>query len=118
MVGIVWVVDDRLMVAESLTMMLGVDGIPCEAIEFSQKVLDRLEAGEMPRVLVLDLHMPDPSGADVIRRIKEHKDWTFPIIVLSGYSDELPEELKPRVHKVLTKAIDPGILLETVKRLL
>ncbi len=72
-----------------------------------------LESGRLapPAVLCTDLAMPDLSGHELIRRVRE----AFPetrIIIVSGYD---PEGSRTRVCHRLAKPVLPEALIETVR---
>lgn len=65
-----------------------VEGVEAEMFGSGVDVLERLEAGDIPDVLFLDLGLPDMSGAEIIARIRELPSTaTLPIVMLSGTTD-------------------------------
>lgn len=65
-----------------------VDGVVAEMFCSGSDMLDRLEAGDLPDVLFLDLGLPDMNGAEIIARIRElPATATLPIVMLSGTTD-------------------------------
>lgn len=114
----VWIIDDNKAVTDSLAMLLRTDGIPAREMYNVGTALGELISGNMPPLIVLDLNMPGRRGDVLLQDAAKHPEWTFPIIVLSGYTDDLAPELLPRVHKMMIKAIDPGTILEEVRRAL
>lgn len=108
----IWLVDDsplereiaRRLLAEQYEVEVFVDGPP---------VLERLAAGERPDVLVLDWHMPQMSGLEVCRFLRERFDEaSLPILVLTatGGQDDLLEGLAAGANDFVTKAFDPAEL--------
>jgi len=84
------VVDDDLIIVESIVQALEEDEYDYEVISAS----DGFEAGLQvnhfnPDLLILDIMMPDIKGYDVCKKIKSNKDTQHTkIIVLSAYLDE------------------------------
>lgn len=111
----IWVVDDNSAVAESLATLLIASGFRAKALTSGRQVMDLLSAGEQPAVMVLDLTMPDSDGNDIIARIIEHPEWTFPVIVSTGYEDNLRDDVAKRVAAILPKTIDPLVMLEHIR---
>ena len=80
-------------------------------------VLERLAAGDRPDVLVLDWHMPQMSGLEVCRFLRERFDEaSLPILVLTatGGQDDLLEGLAAGANDFVTKTFDPAELLARV----
>jgi excisionase family DNA binding protein len=84
------VVDDDLIIVESIVQSLEEDEYDYEVISAS----DGFEAGLQvnhfnPDLLILDIMMPDIKGYDVCKKIKSNPDTKHTkIIVLSAYLDE------------------------------
>jgi signal transduction histidine kinase len=115
----VWLVDDspleremaRRLLVEQYDVDVFVDGPP---------VLERLAAGDRPDVLVLDWHMPQMSGLEVCRFLRErHDEASLPILVLTatGGQDDLLDGLAAGANDFVTKAFDPAELLARVATL-
>jgi signal transduction histidine kinase len=101
----------RRLLAEQYEVELFVDGPP---------VIERLAAGERPDVLVLDWHMPQMSGLEVCRFLRERFDEaSLPILVLTatGGQDDLLEGLAAGANDFVTKAFDPAELRARVATL-
>jgi len=86
----VLVVDDDLIIVESIVQALEEDEYDYEVISAS----DGFEAGLQvkhfnPDLLILDIMMPDIKGFEVCKKIKSNEDTRhIKIIVLSAYLDE------------------------------
>jgi excisionase family DNA binding protein len=84
------VVDDDLIIVESIVQALEEDAFDYEVISAS----DGFEAGLQvnhfnPDLLILDIMMPDIKGYEVCKKIKTNEDSKHTkIIVLSAYLDE------------------------------
>ena len=80
-------------------------------------VIERLAGGERPDVLVLDWHMPQMSGLEVCRFLRERFDEaSLPILILTatGGQDDLLDGLAAGANDFVTKAFDPAELLARV----
>ncbi len=65
-----------------------VDDVQAEMFSSGIDMLERLEAGDIPDVLFLDLGLPDMGGAEIIAQIREMPTTaTLPIVMLSGTTD-------------------------------
>lgn len=73
-----------------------------------------------PDVVLLDLHLPDLKGEDVLRRLKQDPSTAdIPVVIISADTSRLAARRlgTAGVADVLTKPIDASRLLEIVKRL-
>jgi CheY-like chemotaxis protein len=67
--------------------------------------------------IVLDYQMPAMNGADVARLVRENRR-NIPIILLSGYMDDVPPAALHLVNALVTKGGSPAQLLQVLKNLL
>lgn len=84
----VLIVDDEADVVEPLVFALEGEGHTCETVHNGMDALARLEDGEWD-LLILDLMLPDISGAEVCRRVRaEPRLRQLPVLILSARGDE------------------------------
>lgn len=103
------VVDDHLVVREGLRWMLGPDSgieIAAEA-ETGAKALEAIE-GDRPDVVLLDIHLPDGSGLDLLATIRSRFPG-LPVVMLT-MSDE------PTYVEEAVRAGAVGYLLKSAPR--
>src|SRR5579884_4287063 len=81
--GRILVIDDESDIRESLEALLELEGYGVELAENATTGLQKLEAGNYDLVL-LDLMMPDRSGMEVLRDVRE-RDTETPIIMITAY---------------------------------
>jgi PAS domain S-box-containing protein len=109
-------VEDNLanlaLVQRILARRPGVKVIPCMQGELA---LD-LARVHRPELILLDLHLPDINGEEVLRRLRripETRD--IPVIIISADATSgVRERLATEAQGFLTKPIDVGQFLETV----
>jgi len=106
----VLVVDDEPQIVRALKVILrdgGYDSIPAESVE---EALDRA-AVRPPDAAIVDLVLPDGSGVDLCRRLREWTD--MPILVLSAVGDEDAKvaALEAGADDYVTKPFGPRELL-------
>ena len=81
----VLVVDDEPQIVRGLKVILRAAGYDVRAAATKREALDAI-AARAPDALVLDLVLPDGSGVEVCREVRE---WSsLPILVLSAVGDE------------------------------
>ena len=67
--------------------------------------------------VVLDYRMPHMSGDEVALQIRKH--WpSIPIVLLSGYPQDVPGEMLNQVNAFVCKGGDPGELLTAIRSVL
>jgi two-component system, cell cycle response regulator DivK len=75
----------------------------------------------LPDLIVLDLELPQISGFDVARRLRENPDTRgIPLIAATGYSQasQLERARAAGFDRIVLKPCDPDLLLLEIERLL
>ncbi|GAB6195119.1 response regulator [Lysobacter xanthus] len=109
----VLVVEDNPDIQVALGELLGHEGFEVSLADNGRIALDRLEAGDMPSWIVLDLMMPVMDGWEFLRHLDETGTPHPPITVLTALSyDADTRGLEERFGcRVLSKSTDIGQLL-------
>lgn len=81
----IWIVDDDQAIRWVLDKALQRAGMAPTCFERARDVLDALQT-ERPDVLVTDIRMPDMSGIDLLKAIKQRAT-DLPVIVMTAYTD-------------------------------
>jgi CheY-like chemotaxis protein len=110
----VLIVEDDQDLREILQLALGEEGYAVAAAQNGLEALVSLTFGERPDALLLNLHMPVLSGADVLDVVRIDPAWAgLPVILMTGapLTAELTRcadavLLKPFEIEALTAAID------------
>jgi len=79
-------VDDEKRFVDMLAKRLALRGCNCDVCYTGQEALDRIAQQKFFLVL-LDLHLPDIYGTEVLARIK-NVDSDTPVIILTGHGTE------------------------------
>ncbi|SFM64451.1 sigma-54-dependent transcriptional regulator [Thermodesulforhabdus norvegica] len=112
------VVDDELIVRESLVGWLKKTGYDVDAASGGVEALSRLNETEYDLVF-LDIKMPDMSGIEVLKRIREVSPETMVVMITAfGSVDTAVEAMKLGAHDYLMKPFEPEHLLLLVEKLL
>jgi FixJ family two-component response regulator len=80
---IVFVLDDDLSVREALRSLIRSVGLRCATFASAAEFLG-FQRPDDPACLVLDVHLPDASGLDLIRELDAADDH-IPIIIITGH---------------------------------
>ncbi|MDQ6628802.1 MAG: PAS domain-containing protein [Pseudomonadota bacterium] len=110
------VVDDNVDAAESLSVMLCLDGHVVETVNSSTDALTRIET-ESPEVVLIDIGMPGMDGYEVARRVRTRGlAPSVRLIALTGYGQAEDRDraleagfedhlVKPVAHSRLTESL-------------
>jgi two-component system response regulator FixJ len=113
--NLVHVIDDDDAVRQSLAFLLGTARIAVRTYESAAAFLSALpDAGG--GCIVTDVRMPEMSGIDLLRRLKE-LNVAMPVIVITGHGDVqlAVEAMKIGAVDFLEKPFDDEALLAAVK---
>jgi CheY-like chemotaxis protein len=110
------IVDDHDDLRESLRTVLEATGYSVITACNGKEALDRLNAGTLPQLILLDLTMPIMNGWDFRKRqMQDPRFAGIPTVVISGTErDQIGNDLD--VADFILKPIDPIRLLEMVQR--
>ncbi len=82
------IVDDEQRFADMLAKRLNLRGCVCEVCYRGQEALTLLKQKQKNfSLILLDLHLPDIYGSEVLTRIKQ-MDIRTPVIILTGHGTE------------------------------
>jgi len=114
--GRILVVDDEPDIRESLELLLTHEGYAVEAAQNAAEGMHRMESTSYDLVL-LDLMLPDRSGLDVLRDVRE-RDQETPIFMLTAYGsvEAAVSALKLGANDFIPKVGDSEKLLIEIER--
>lgn len=109
----VLLVDDHPMIAAALEMLLRETDY--ELLERARTVAEAVKqiAKLKPELLLLDVHLPDGSGLDLLRKLSLGRARLKVILLTAGMDDSQllsAQDLRP--EGMVLKTSDPGLLLE------
>lgn len=109
----VLLVDDHPMIAAALEMLLR--GSNYELLERArtvaegQKLLNKLK----PDLLLLDVHLPDGTGLDILRKLASARSRPAVILLTAGMDEaQLLNAAELQPEGMVLKTSDPGLLME------
>jgi two-component system response regulator FixJ len=112
---VVFVIDDDDAVRESIAFLLTTAGISTRAFESAKAFLEVLPETNSG-CIIADVRMPDISGIDLLRAVRERKP-DLPVIVITGHGD-VPlavEAMKLGAQDFLEKPFDDDLLIASVR---
>ena len=109
-------IDDSPEVLEVTTVLLQKFGYVVHAFENVPNALQALYNGLRPRLIILDLFMPDVGGFDLrAAQLRDEELARIPVIVLTGHDITEAEKVKLGSVSILSKPADPENLLATIR---
>jgi two-component system response regulator FixJ len=116
--GVVHVVDDDAAVRDALAFLLEAAGFEARIYDGPSALLDALP--DLPAGCILtDVRMPQMSGLDLIRRLRED-GIAHPVIVMTGHAD-VPlaiEAMRLGVSDFVEKPFDDDLLVAAIEHAL
>jgi CheY-like chemotaxis protein len=119
--ALVLLIDDVSAIVEELLTFMELHGIPAIGVLDLDEAIAALEANPSIRVLACDVRLGRDSGLSIIPRIRDHAQLHtrfFRYLFITG--DQLrpdPALLMPD-HMVLTKPVQPRVLIDVLHDLL
>ena len=116
--GRILVVDDEADIRESLEILLNTEGYNIDLAQNGAEGLRRAEAGNYDLIL-LDLMMPDRSGMEVLKEVRE-RDSETPIFMITAYgsAEVAVSALKSGANDYFSKPWDNEKLLIEIDRMI
>ena len=112
--GVVLVVEDDPALRGMVVEFLKASGYEILEAADGEAGLD-LATRHVPDVILLDLALPERTGEDVLRALKEdERTRHIPVLVISGYTRLLRQAEAERAAALLDKPFDPDELLAKV----
>jgi two-component system, NtrC family, response regulator AtoC len=113
------VVDDDVSMGTYLSHFLSDAGYAVDALTNGDQLLQRLSAGPIPSLVLLDVELPDKDGLHVIEKIMA-SGLRIPVIMLSGRSQvrTVVEAMKLGASDFLLKPVDESVLRIAIKNAL
>ena len=113
-------VEDEQAIADSIAYALRTDGFTPQHVMLGEQALAALRPGPggaaaMPVLVVLDVGLPDMSGLEVCRRLRQFSD--VPVIFLTARSDEIDRivGLEIGADDYVTKPFSPRELVARIR---
>jgi CheY-like chemotaxis protein len=88
-----WYVDDDQEMIQAVRLMLKLLNINTRSFLSARDAAKILQYGERPDMLILDIHMPEISGLDMLEYVRRNPNWRrIPVIILSSEASEIEIE--------------------------
>ncbi len=112
--GRILVVDDDDMILESLVSILESEGYIASTARTGLEAIAKTEK-EFFNVMLIDIHLPDMNGIEVISRLKETTP-KMKKLILTGFPETQTaiDAVNKKADAYLVKPFDPELLLELI----
>ena len=110
----IYIIDDDKSVRRSFELLFNSAGLTCKSYAGAKEFLDEYRQDEGD-ILILDIHMPDMNGCELLNILKE-KEINVPVIVATAYDEQESRKCAKDygVIDYLLKPIDGDIIIELI----
>jgi two-component system, NarL family, nitrate/nitrite response regulator NarL len=109
----VLLVDDHPMIAAALGMLLKESDYELLGRARTASEANKLIAAQKPDLILLDVHLPDASGLDVLRRLSRSRTRPKVVLLTAGMDEaQLLNAAELRPEGMVLKTSDPSLLTE------
>jgi DNA-binding response OmpR family regulator len=120
---IIWVVEDDVSAQRMIGENLKQHEFRPILFNSAEKAFDSLKSQELPALILLDMLLPGMSGVDLIRLLKQNKEWEkIPVVVVSVLTrQESPAKESPDLAESaywVNKPFEANDLIRTIQDIL
>lgn len=117
----VLIVDDDELILNSLEAIVKLAGFEVQTANNGGTAIAKIEQAH-PDAVILDLILPGPSGAEVLKHMQNGTAIGIPVIVITAHQSNHPvvqmAKDAPNVHEFLQKPIRREALIDALKKVL
>ncbi len=112
------IVDDDVALSQEISKLLKRHHYDVQTASLLQEATEKL-GNFTPEIILLDLKLPDGSGMDFLKKVRNKSPETM-ILILSGYGtiSLTVDAIKNGALNFLTKPVDPDYLIITLEKLI
>ena len=100
----IFVVDDKDMIGKIIMACLGRD-YDCRYFDSPKPVLEQMEAGDLPDLIISDIRMPDMRGDEFLHAVKSDERFRHIRMVMLSSEDSTSERIPNRVQIVRVNSV-------------
>lgn len=112
-----FVIEDEPDLAKIFSKALKFDGLDIEIIADGLEAVERL-ATEVPTVVVLDMHLPNVDGAEILARIRQDPRLNSTRVIVATADANMADIIEEDADIVLLKPVSYHQLRDLASRLL
>lgn len=112
----VFIIEDDAPVRDSLLHLLRGEGVRARGFASGADFFAQLPE-ETAACVITDIRMPGMDGVEVVRRVADLPDRSWPIVVITGHADvpTAVQLMKAGIVDFIEKPFEPSRMLEVVK---
>ena len=110
------IIEDDEKLSEIFSLTLQAAGFQIEQVADGALALTRL-ADSVPDLVLLDLHLPNVAGPDILRYIRSEARLSKVSVILATADERLAETLDEQANLILLKPISPEQLSTFARRM-
>ena len=116
--GKILIVDDELVVRDSLSKWFTSEGYIAKPVEGARRALEAIQQTEFD-IALIDIKMPGMDGMELQSRLREAEP-DLTVVIMTGYAsvDTAVQALKRGAYDYITKPVDPDELSHLVAKAL
>lgn len=112
------VVDDDLLILETVRLALQQEGYEVEVLSDGDKAFELISAGK-PDLVILDIYFPGFDGLELCRRLKADPGTRgIPIMIFSGSNEtaDVMRGIEAGAFQYITKPVDGEVLIAKIRQ--
>ncbi len=113
----VLVIDDEYYVTRGISYLLQDEGLTCISKNDSEGVLELVDK-ERPQVIVLDINIPKIDGFQILKQIRQRKDFDDMVIMVltaRGHEEDIENGMALGANEYILKPFNPLDLRDKIK---
>ncbi|MDX1764262.1 MAG: response regulator [bacterium] len=114
----IMIVDDEFFISRSLAFMLEKEGFSCVTANDGDEALELVKQ-DKPRIMFLDINMPNKNGCEVCKEIKSNPDTRDVVIIMltaKGQSEFEDQSYGAGADDFLLKPYDPTQVMAVIQK--
>lgn len=114
---LIYIIEDDEAISKLISIYLNKSEMETEIFSNAEDALESLSFSKNPDLILLDLNLPGMSGFDFLKKFREQKDQSIPIIIVSArdQDEDIIESLGLGADEFVTKPFSPSVLVAKVK---
>jgi PAS domain S-box-containing protein len=111
-------IDNEAQILEGMKQLIGNWGHDVECANGSKQALLQFEQGLRPAILLVDYHLDDETGLEVIDQIFSQYNYQCPVVIITANrTEELKRIVNQKNYKILLKPIKPAALRTLINQI-
>lgn len=113
----IYIIEDVPEIANLIQLYLSKENFETKTFADAESTLKELSEGNLPELFILDINLPDMSGYDFLKKLRDEHKQSVPVIIVSARdSDEdIIKGLELGADEFVTKPFSPRTLVARVK---